>query len=87
MHKFYHNIVFEKNVDFYAENCAKIAKNCKKSPKIVLITSTPGYGQVFSPKLRADRLVSLRDACVSPDSREFRLKKEKKEKLAKIRST
>jgi hypothetical protein len=31
-------LVFEKNANFFAENCgklSKIAKNCRKSPKIV----------------------------------------------------
>jgi hypothetical protein len=36
MQKFDHNIVFEKNANFFAENR-------QKSQKIVIITSVPGY--------------------------------------------
>jgi hypothetical protein len=36
------NLVFEKNANFFAENC-------QKSQKIVIVTSTPDqYGQVMS---------------------------------------
>jgi hypothetical protein len=36
LQKFYHNIGFAKNANFYAENW-------RKSQKILIITSTPAY--------------------------------------------
>jgi hypothetical protein len=35
-------LVFEKNANFFAENC-------QKSQKIVIITSTPGHVKPFFP--------------------------------------
>jgi hypothetical protein len=35
MQEVYHDIVFERNANFFAENC-------QKSQKIVIITSVPG---------------------------------------------
>jgi hypothetical protein len=35
-------LVFEKNAIFFAENCRK-SENRRKSPEIVIITSTPGH--------------------------------------------
>jgi hypothetical protein len=35
-------LVFEKNANFFRRKLPKIAENCRKSQKIVIITSTPG---------------------------------------------
>jgi hypothetical protein len=43
--KFDHNIDFEKNANFYAENW-------QKSPKIVIISLTPGFNESAVTKFR-----------------------------------
>jgi hypothetical protein len=43
-------LVFEKNANFFAENC-------RKSPKIIIITSTPGHPELpFHQNSQALRL-------------------------------
>jgi hypothetical protein len=61
-------LVFEKNANFFAENCrkspkivenrrklSKIAENCRKSPKIVIITSTPGKNNWCRQRWKRER--------------------------------
>jgi hypothetical protein len=45
MQHFNHNNVFEIEHQFTRRKLSKIAENCRKSPKIVLISSTPGFAQ------------------------------------------
>jgi hypothetical protein len=47
LQKFDHNIGFEKNANFFAENW-------QKSPKIMIITSTPGQSAIAAAESFAD---------------------------------
>jgi hypothetical protein len=46
-------LVFEKNANFFAENC-------RKSPKIVIITSTPGWN-IYQLGIMLWQAISLKE--------------------------
>jgi hypothetical protein len=46
MQKIDHNVGFSEKRQFFRRKLSKIAENCQKSPKIVIITTTPEVGVI-----------------------------------------